>query len=163
MVLWLFYGLSALVVVLDQWSKQIAEAAMDLGDGFVVTSWFNWALAYNEGAAWSFLSNAGGWQRWFFVVLSIAVSIALVVWISRVWRNEKVLALSLALVLGGAVGNLIDRVLYGHVIDFIQWHYNGWYFPTFNVADMSITAGAAVMIWCSFFGSESSVAANSEQ
>lgn len=160
---WLFYGLSAVIIVLDQWSKQVAEAAMDLGDGFVVASWFNWALAYNEGAAWSFLSNAGGWQRWFFVVLSIAVSIALVVWISRVWRSERMLALSLALVLGGAVGNLIDRVLYGHVIDFIQWHYNGWYFPTFNVADMAITAGAAVMIWCSFFGADSSVAASSER
>lgn len=148
---WLLYGMSLVVIVLDQWSKQLAEAAMDLGEGFRVTSWFNWALAYNEGAAWSFLSDAGGWQRWFFVVLSLVVSVGLIVWIWRCWRRERALAFSLALVLGGAVGNLIDRVLYGHVIDFIQWHYGGWYFPTFNVADMAITAGAAVMIWCSLF------------
>ncbi|MGB0866207.1 MAG: signal peptidase II [Granulosicoccaceae bacterium] len=154
MRLWVLYGLSLLVVMLDQWSKQIAEAAMDLGEGFRVTSWFNWALAYNEGAAWSFLADEGGWQRWFFVVLSAVVSIALIIWIYRCWRNEAVLAFSLSLVLGGAVGNLIDRALYGHVIDFIQWHYNGWYFPTFNVADMAITAGAAIMIWCSFFLAE---------
>lgn len=158
MRLWLLYGLSAAIVVLDQWSKQVAEAAMGLGDSFVVNSWFNWALAYNEGAAWSFLSNAGGWQRWFFVVLSLVVSVALVVWIYRAWREDKILSLSLALVLGGAVGNLIDRVLYGHVIDFIQWHYAGYYFPTFNVADMAITGGAAVMLWCSFFSSEKSAA-----
>lgn len=158
MRMWLLYGLSFAVVVLDQWSKQVAEAAMVLGDRFVVTSWFNWALAYNEGAAWSFLSNAGGWQRWFFVVLSAVVSVALVVWIKRSWKNEALLALSLALVLGGAVGNLIDRILYGHVIDFIQWHHSGYYFPTFNVADMAITGGAAVMIWCSFFGTEKNTA-----
>lgn len=154
MRLWLLYGFSAAVVVLDQWSKRIAETAMNLGDSSAVTSWFNWVLAYNEGAAWSFLSNAGGWQRWFFVALSVGVSIALVVWIARSWRTEGLLAFSLALVLGGAVGNLIDRVLYGHVIDFIQWHYGGHYFPIFNVADMAITAGAAVMIWCSIFATE---------
>ncbi len=156
MRLWLLYGLSTAIVVLDQWSKQVAEAAMGLGDSFAVNSWFNWALAYNEGAAWSFLSNAGGWQRWFFVVLSLVVSVALVVWIYRIWRQDKILSLSLALVLGGAIGNLIDRVLYGHVIDFIQWHYGGYYFPTFNVADMAITGGAAVMLWCSFFSTEKS-------
>ena len=162
MRLWLLYGMSLIVVVLDQWSKQVAEKAMNLGDSSVVTSWFNWALAYNEGAAWSFLSDAGGWQRWFFVVLSVAVSIALVVWIYRSWRQEALLAFSLALVLGGAVGNLIDRVLYGHVIDFIQWHSNGWYFPTFNVADMAITGGAIVMIWCSIFLSEPTASTSAE-
>lgn len=162
MRLWLLYGLSLVIVVLDQWSKQVAEAAMNLGDSSVVTSWFNWSLAYNEGAAWSFLANEGGWQRWFFVVLSVVVSIALVVWIYRSWRQEALLAFSLSLVLGGAVGNLIDRVLYGHVIDFIQWHANGWYFPTFNVADMAITGGAAVMIWCSIFLSEPTASTSPE-
>ncbi len=163
MRLWFLYGLSAVIVVLDQWSKQIAEATMSLGDSLQVSSWFNWALAYNEGAAWSFLSDAGGWQRWFFVVLTFVVSIALIVWIYRSWRSEALLAFSLSLVLGGAIGNLIDRLLYGHVIDFIQWHYGGWYFPTFNVADMSITAGAAIMIWCSFFGVENTATASTEQ
>jgi len=151
MRLWQLYLLSAVIVVADQASKITAESALQSVGQIQVFSWFNWSLAYNTGAAWSFLSDAGGWQRWFFIILTVVVSIALIVWIARCWKSERLLAFSLALVLGGAIGNLIDRALYGHVIDFIQWHYGGYYFPTFNVADMAISVGAALMLICSFF------------
>ena len=152
MRLLVLYTVSLIIVVLDQVSKYLAEANLEFGQPIVVASWFNWNLAYNTGAAWSFLSDAGGWQRWFFVVISSVVSVALAVWMWRAWRREPVLATSLTLILAGAIGNLIDRVRFGYVVDFIQWYYGSFVWPTFNVADMAITGGAILMIWVSFRG-----------
>jgi len=141
------YLISAFVVVVDQITKIAADSQLILNQSRVeITSWFNLTLHYNPGAAFSFLSDAGGWQRWFFTIVSAGVSIVLLVWLYRLSRQEKILTWSLALILGGAIGNLIDRVAYGHVIDFIQWHYQGSYFPTFNIADSAITLGAVLLI-----------------
>lgn len=139
------------VVVLDQVTKLLANAQLELHRAVAVTPFFNLTLMYNEGAAFSFLADAQGWQRWFFIVLSSVVSAVLVVWLTRLERRERWLAVGLALVLGGAVGNLIDRVAYGHVVDFIQVYYQRWYWPTFNVADSAISVGATVLIASSLF------------
>ncbi len=140
--LWLSLG----VVVLDQFTKLVAEGALDPYRPVSLLPFFNLTLVYNTGAAFSLLADAGGWQRWFFLGLSAVVSLALVVWIVRLPRGQGRLALALALVLGGAVGNLIDRALYGHVIDFLDLHYGGWHWPAFNVADAAITVGAVLLV-----------------
>lgn len=148
--MYLGYFVALAVLIADQVSKYVATA--QLADGPIhVLPVFNLALAHNSGAAFSFLSDGGGWQRWFFVVISSAVSIMLLVWIARLGSTRIWLSLSLALILGGALGNLIDRVLYGYVIDFIQVHYQQWYFPTFNIADSGITVGAFLMIALTLF------------
>jgi len=139
-------GLSAMVIGLDQFSKWLAEQTLIFHQPLPVLPSFNLTLMYNRGAAFSFLANAGGWQRWFFVILSAVVSVVLVIWLSRLKVGQGRLAVALALVLGGAVGNLIDRLLYGHVIDFIQVYYDRWYWPAFNVADSAITIGAFLLI-----------------
>ncbi len=118
-----------------------------------VLPFFNLTLAYNEGAAFSFLSDQGGWQRWFFALMASGVTIVLVVWLSRL-RGEKVLALSLALVIGGAVGNLIDRLLFGHVIDFLDFFYGQYHWPAFNVADIAISIGVALLFIDALLGRE---------
>ncbi|MBX2824479.1 MAG: signal peptidase II [Gammaproteobacteria bacterium] len=141
------YLITLFVIVADQITKLAADANLIVNRSVIeITSWFNITLHYNPGAAFSFLSDAGGWQRWFFTIISAGVSIVLCVWLYRLSRQEKLLTWSLALILGGAIGNLIDRVAYGHVIDFIQWHYKGSYFPTFNIADAAITMGALLLI-----------------
>jgi signal peptidase II len=145
----IYYLISLVVVVLDQWTKKLAVS--ELADGFVkVTDFFSLVLAYNKGAAFSFLSDAGGWQRWFFTVIAAAVSAVLVVWIYRLKQHEKLLAIALALVLGGAIGNLYDRVMLGHVVDFILVHYQDNYFPAFNIADSAISVGAVLLILDAF-------------
>ena len=138
--------LSVLVVVLDQATKYLAETLLVLHQPVPVWSWFNWLLTYNTGAAFSFLADAGGWQRWFFLGLGVAVSIGLVVWLMRLRPGERRLAVALALILGGAVGNLIDRVWLGQVIDFIQLYYERWYWPAFNLADSAISVGAVLLV-----------------
>jgi len=138
--------LSGLVIVLDQITKAIAESALDYRVPVNVFTGLNMTLVYNRGAAFSFLSDAGGWQRWFFMALSMIISIALVYWLRTVDRNRKYLAWGLALILGGAIGNLIDRSLYGHVIDFIDVYYSAWHWPAFNIADSAITLGAGLLI-----------------
>lgn len=143
---WWAYSLALLVLVLDQGSKALAQTLLDYAQPVPVFSWFNLTLHYNEGAAFSFLSDAGGWQRWLFTGLAVVVSSVLVVWIWRLSREQTLLALALALVLGGAVGNVIDRMLLGHVVDFISVHYAGRYFPTFNIADSAISIGAALLL-----------------
>ena len=145
---WLLAGA---VAILDQITKLLADAQLDLHRAVPVTPFFNLALMYNEGAAFSFLADAQGWQRWFFIVLSSAVSIALAVWLTRLKRHERWLAIGLSLVLGGAIGNLIDRIVYGHVVDFIQVYYQQWYWPTFNIADSAISVGATILIASSLF------------
>jgi len=138
--------ISGLVVVLDQITKYIADSKLDLRVPGEVFPGLNMTLYYNKGAAFSFLSNAGGWQRWFFMAISIAVSLALVYWLRDVDKNRKALTWGLALILGGAVGNLIDRSLFGHVIDFIDVYYENWHWPAFNIADSAISVGASLLI-----------------
>ena len=122
----------------------------------IIPDYFSWTLAYNTGAAFSFLADAAGWQRWFFAAIAVVVSAVLVVWLKRLNPGETWLAVALALVLGGALGNLVDRVVFGHVVDFIllHWHQQ-WYFPAFNVADMAITGGA-ILLALDMFKSEKS-------
>jgi signal peptidase II len=149
-----WYGLAALVVVLDQYSKGLAESALEYGRPLEVFSWFNLTLQYNTGAAFSFLSDAGGWQRYFFSAVAVVISAVLVAWLYRMPRQQRLLALALALILGGALGNVWDRLVLGHVVDFISVHYGGRYFPAFNLADSAISVGAALMIFDSLFGRE---------
>lgn len=143
---WLW--LTVLVFVLDQASKFYFEGALNLYQQIVIIpDLFSWTLAYNTGAAFSFLAGQSGWQRWLFALIAIVVSVVLVVWLKRLKPNETWLAIALALVLGGALGNLVDRVLFGHVIDFILVHWqNRWYFPAFNLADSAITVGAIMLV-----------------
>lgn len=146
------YGIAAIVVILDQITKIWVDRSLTLYEQIPVIPSFNITLAYNEGAAFSFLSDAGGWQRWFFIGISVIVSVCLIVWLFRMTREEKWLSISIALILGGAIGNnLIDRVIYGHVVDFIQVFYKEWYFPSFNVADAAITVGTVLLLIMTFF------------
>ena len=139
--------LSVLVLVIDQVSKAHFEGSLEMFQQIVVIpDYFSWTLAYNTGAAFSFLADGGGWQRWLFALIAVVVSAVLVVWLKRLQAHEHWLALGLALVLGGALGNLFDRVVYGHVIDFILVHWQQrWYFPAFNLADSAITLGAILL------------------
>ncbi|WP_213875361.1 signal peptidase II [Pseudomonas sp. dw_358] len=154
-LLWLI--LSVLVVVLDQLSKLHFENALNLYQQIVVIpDLFSWTLAYNTGAAFSFLADGSGWQRWFFAAIAVVVSVVLVVWLKRLGRADTWLGIALALILGGALGNLYDRMVLGHVIDFVLVHWqNTWYFPAFNLADSAITVGA-VMLALDMFKSKKS-------
>jgi signal peptidase II len=147
-----WYALALVLVIADQGTKLLATNLLDYARPVPVFFWFNLTLHHNEGAAFSFLSDAGGWQRWFFTALAIGVSAAIAIWIRQLQRGQWVLALGLALVLSGAVGNLIDRVRLGYVVDFISVHYGSWYFPTFNVADSAISVGAALIILDALLG-----------
>ena len=139
--------LSVLVLVIDQVSKAHFEGTLEMFQQIVVIpDYFSWTLAYNTGAAFSFLADGGGWQRWLFALIAVVVSAVLVVWLKRLGRADTWLAIALALVLGGALGNLYDRIALGHVIDFILVHWqNRWYFPAFNFADSAITVGAIML------------------
>ncbi|WP_116367373.1 signal peptidase II [Parahaliea mediterranea] len=149
---WPWYLLALVVIALDQYTKGLASASLEYARPVAVFSWFNLTLHHNSGAAFSFLSDAGGWQRYFFTAIAVGVSALLVVWLYRLQRGQWLLALSLALVLGGAIGNLWDRLVLGHVVDFISLHYAGYYFPAFNLADSAITGGAIGLILDSFLG-----------
>lgn len=143
---WLW--LSVLVFVLDQLSKWFFQSTMmphQLTE--VIPGYFGWTLAYNTGAAFSFLAEGSGWQRWLFALIATVVCAVLVVWLKRLRKGHVWLAVALALVLGGALGNLYDRIVLGHVVDFVlvHWH-NRWYFPAFNLADSAITVGAVMLI-----------------
>jgi len=136
-------GLSALVVVLDQATKAwVLSSLPEFQPITVIDGFWNWYRTYNTGAAFSFLSDASGWQKYFFVVLAAGISGLLAWWLARTPRGEWRTALPFALVIGGAVGNVIDRLLHGHVVDFIQWYWRDHYWPAFNVADSAIVAGA---------------------
>ena len=147
-----WYALAVLVVLADQLSKALALRHLDYGRPERVFAWFDLTLHFNAGAAFSFLSGAGGWQRWLFAALAVAVSGFIARWLRALPRAQWLLALGLALVLGGALGNLVDRLWLGHVVDFISVHYRDWYFPTFNVADAAITVGAALILLDSLRG-----------
>ncbi|RUL66261.1 lipoprotein signal peptidase [Dyella dinghuensis] len=142
---------SVLVILLDQLSKWWALTTLQPAGvpHPVIPGFLNWTLAFNTGAAFSFLAQSGGWQRWFFVGLAVVISVALIIWLARTARREWRTALPLAMVIGGALGNLIDRLHASQVTDFIQVYYHDWYYPTFNVADSGICVGAVLLI---FFG-----------
>jgi len=141
---WLW--ISAAIVVLDQYSKVLVDSALELHRSIELLPSLAIRKIYNSGAAFSFLSDASGWQRWFFITLALLVVAVLTAWLYRLQKNQRRMALALSLVLGGAVGNLIDRVFYGHVIDFIDVYYASWHWPTFNIADSAITIGAALLL-----------------
>ncbi|RJQ48891.1 MAG: lipoprotein signal peptidase [Gammaproteobacteria bacterium] len=143
MLKWLW--LSALVIVLDQFSKYLISGSMQLWQSIEIAPFFNLTLLHNTGAAFSFLSGAGGWQRWFFTVIALAVSAVIILWLKRLPAADKWQAAALSLILGGALGNVIDRVRFGYVVDFLDFHYRQWHWPAFNVADSAITAGVAVL------------------
>ena len=143
-----WYLLSLVVIILDQWTKWLAETNLTFLEPVpVIEPFLNWTLAYNYGAAFSFLADAGGWQKWFFSGLALLMSLFLIGYLAKAPRQAKLLSLGLALVLGGAVGNLIDRLLHGHVIDFIHVHYaDVWHYPIFNIADIGISIGVLLII-----------------
>lgn len=140
-----WYALAALVVVLDQLSKAVVLGQLAVGESVYVAPFWNWVLTFNPGAAFSLLADQPGWQRWFFTGLALLVSAWLVVELRRP-STAGGLALALALVLGGALGNVIDRLRFGAVVDFIQWHVAGFYWPAFNIADSAITVGAVLLV-----------------
>lgn len=140
---WLW--LSAVVVALDLASKAVAEAQLELYQRIEVLPFFNFTLAYNSGAAFSFLADAGGWQRWFFAGVALVAALVITGWL-LVLRGERLVAFGLALILGGALGNLWDRLVLGHVVDFLDFHWAGYHFPAFNIADSAITVGAVLLI-----------------
>jgi len=145
---WLW--LSLVVIVLDQATKFLVTRFFELYERVEVLPVLDFTLLHNTGAAFSLLADAPGWQRWFFIGLAGAVSVLLVVWIWRTPRGEKLLPLALALILGGAVGNVIDRIVHGYVVDFIHAHWGDAYFPAFNIADSAITIGAVLLILDAF-------------
>lgn len=154
MLKWLW--LSVLVVVLDLASKAVATHYLVLYQPLPVFPGFNWTLAHNSGAAFSFLSNESGWQRWFFSVISLVVSIGITIWIKRLAPTQAWLAVALALVLGGAIGNLWDRVTLGYVVDFIDVYYQQNHWPAFNIADSAICVGAVILVIDSLRGDRNS-------
>ena len=139
-------ALAVLIVVVDQFTKSLIVSAYSLGEGFAVTSFFNIVRVHNLGAAFSFLADAGGWQRWFFTGLGLAAG-TLMVWLLFRHRGQTLFGLALALVLGGAIGNVIDRVVYAYVVDFLDSYWGSAHFPAFNIADSAITLGAGCLIW----------------
>lgn len=144
--LWVWYALSTSVITLDQLTKEWISQALEFHQVVPVTSWFNLVLAHNAGAAFSFLAGAGGWQRGFFISLA-TIAAMVIVYLLRKHQRESVFSLALALILGGALGNLIDRIRFGYVVDFLDFYVQAYHWPAFNVADMAITAGAGLLIW----------------
>lgn len=148
----IWYALAVVFLIIDQWTKYIANTVLTFGEPVPVMPMLNWTLLYNYGAAFSFLADQSGWQKWFFSGLAFCVSIGLIVYIYKAPRIARLLSAGLALVLSGAIGNLIDRVRFGYVIDFIHVHYqNIWHYPAFNIADSAICVGVAFILIDAFF------------
>jgi len=147
---WRFWWIVLLVLVADQLSKIWVLQNFTLGESIQLLPVFNFTYARNYGAAFSFLGDAGGWQRWLFTAIAIVVTCVLSVWLSRLQRTQLKLSLALVLIIAGAIGNLIDRSLYGYVVDFLHVYYQQWHYPIFNIADCAITIGAGLLIWDSF-------------
>ena len=143
MLPWL--GLALLLLVADQFTKMLILDHYKLGDATYVTRFFNVVRVHNNGAAFSFLASAGGWQRWFFTGIGVTAAV-FIVWMLKSHTGQKLFSFALACILGGAIGNVIDRSLYGYVVDFLDFHYAGWHFPAFNVADSAISIGAVCLI-----------------
>lgn len=144
--------LSAAVIALDLFSKSLASDNLQLHQPVPIFAGFNLTLMHNPGAAFSFLSDSGGWQRWFFAAIAAVVSVVIVGWLAKLGPRQRALAFALALILGGALGNLWDRLTLGYVVDFIQVYYDQWFWPAFNIADSAIFVGAAMLIIDSLFG-----------
>jgi len=142
--LWLL--LSAVVVLLDLYTKQLAMQHLELYRPNAVFSWLNFTLAHNTGAAFSFLASSGGWQRWFLSAVAVIIVAVLLVWLWRLPHRARLLPSALSLVIGGAIGNLIDRIRFGYVVDFIDVHYAGWHWPAFNLADSAIVVGVILLL-----------------
>lgn len=141
-----WYVLLALgVLIADQMTKWWAQMSLPMAQPIKVTDFLNWFLIYNPGAAFSFLSQAGGWQRWFFTVIGIVAAIV-IIWLLQKNVHDRPFCLALSLILGGAIGNVLDRLLYGAVVDFIDVHYDGWHWPAFNIADSAISIGATLIV-----------------
>ena len=138
-------GLAFMVLLLDQFTKVMILGFYQLGDSTYVTSFFNVVRVHNQGAAFSFLADASGWQRWFFTALGVAAA-GVMLWMIKSHAGQRLFCLALAFIMGGAIGNVIDRVLHGYVVDFLDFHSHGIHFPAFNVADSAITVGAACLI-----------------
>jgi signal peptidase II len=143
MMLWLAWALVVLIV--DQFTKVLILGYYQLGDSTPVTSFFNVVRVHNTGAAFSFLANAGGWQRWLFTGIGVVAAL-LILWMLKSHPGQKLFAFAMASILGGAIGNVLDRIFYGYVVDFLDFHWKGWHFPAFNVADSAITLGAICLI-----------------
>ena len=150
--LWLWLGLAGIVILADQVTKTLIIGAFQLGDVRPVTDFFNLVRAHNKGAAFSFLADAAGWQRWFFTALGLVVS-GFIVWMIRSHPTQKLFCFAVTMIMGGALGNVVDRLLHGYVVDFLQFRFavlepvfHGGYFPAFNIADSAITLGAACLI-----------------
>ena len=143
-----WYLLSLVVLIIDQWTKWLAETKLTFHEPVpVIEPFLNWTLAYNYGAAFSFLADAGGWQKWFFSGLALVMSLFLIGYLVKAPRQAKLLSVGLAMVLGGAIGNLIDRLMLGKVVDFIHVHYaDAWHYPIFNIADIAISVGVAMIV-----------------
>jgi signal peptidase II len=147
---WLgWFGISAIIVALDLYTKHLVQQAFDYGDRQTVTSFFELVRFHNEGAAFSFLADAGGWQKWFFTAVSV-VAVVVITYLIIKYRTQKLFCWGLALVLGGAIGNLYDRLTLGYVVDFLYFHVNDFYWPAFNVADSAICVGVTLLLWDSF-------------
>jgi len=142
--------ISAVIIVLDQVTKWLMVSWLALYETVAVMPYFNLTMAHNYGAAFSFLAQAGGWQRWFFIVLAVVISIVLIVWLAKLKPHAKLEAISLSLILGGAIGNVIDRIVYGYVVDFLDVYIGSSHWPAFNVADSAICIGAVLLILDSF-------------
>ncbi|MEH6466217.1 MAG: signal peptidase II [Porticoccus sp.] len=149
-----WYLLAALIIFVDQLTKRYISTAFSYGETLEVLPFLNLTLVHNVGAAFSFLSEAGGWQRWFFSLIGVVVTVVIVVWLSRLSARQSLLALALSLVLGGAIGNLWDRILLGYVVDFVDLYYRHYHWPAFNVADTAITLGALLLILESLLASK---------
>lgn len=145
-----YLTISAVIIVLDQVTKWLMVSWLALYETVAVMPYFNLTMAHNYGAAFSFLAQAGGWQRWFFIVLAIVISAVLVVWLAKLKPHAKLEAISLSLILGGAIGNVIDRIVYGYVVDFLDVYIGSSHWPAFNVADSAICIGAVLLILDSF-------------
>ena len=143
MLPWL--GLALLLLIADQFTKVLIMGYYKSGDGTYVTSFFNLVRVHNTGAAFSFLASASGWQRWFFTGIGVAAAL-FIIWMLRAHAGQKLFSFAMACILGGAIGNVVDRSLYGYVVDFLDFHYASWHFPAFNVADSAITVGAICLI-----------------
>ena len=141
-----FIWISVIVFVLDQWSKQAVVAAMDLYQSTQLTSFFNLTYVHNYGAAFSFLYDAGGWQRYFLSVIALVVSVLILWWLRQTTKQQVLLPVAFSFILGGALGNVFDRLLHGYVIDFLDFYYGSYHWPAFNVADSAIFIGAALLI-----------------
>jgi signal peptidase II len=148
MLIWLW--LSALVIIIDQLTKRVVDTTMQLYQSIELIPYFQLTYLRNQGAAFSFLSGAGGWQRWFFIGLAVIASVFICIWLKKLDRSQRWEAIAWALVLGGALGNLIDRILYGYVIDFLDVYVGDWHWPAFNVADSAITVGVVMLLLDSF-------------